>query len=474
VDLEAVAFNETERAEGSVTRILVVGIALASIPSALFAQNIGNSLAPSAVIGTYCVSCHSGRAREGGFSFDRIDVNRPAEDPDVWERVVRQLRARAMPAMGAPRPDSHTYEATIFALTSALDRAAQATVVPWTDQELAVRLATLIWNAEPDQPLLEAAGKGRLRDAHALEAQVRQMLSDPRSSALVAGFFSPWLGLDQLTTMRADNQLFPEFDDELRAALRRETELFVESQLRADRNPLDLWTANYSFLNERLARHYGVPNVSGRDYRRVTWPSPDRAGLLAQGSILTLTSYPYKAYPVDTPTTSPAQRAKWIRTRFLGVDPPATLPGIPGRDFPFVKHTPLVKQSRAFPATPCLMCHRSFFPLSYGLENFDALGRWRTDYGPGPIDASGSMVDGTTFNGPLELRRALLERGDAFLSVITEKLMAYAIGGTTAIDRFTPSSRMPVVRAALSQAGGLNSSWSSLIAAIVKTPVEPR
>ena len=293
-------------------------------------------------------------------------------------------------------------------------------------------------------------------------------------TALVTGFFGAWLSLDQLASMKWDGKLFPEFDDELRGGFRRETELFVESQLREDRSPLDLWTANYTFLNERLARHYGIPNVSGPEYRRVTWPGPERAGLLAQGSILTLTSYPFNAYPVDAPTTSPAQRAKWIRTRFLGVNPPATLFGVPGADFPFEKHTPLVKQSRTFPATPCLACHRSFFPLSYGLENFDLLGRWRSDYGPGAIDASGMMVDGTTFNGPAELRRALLERGDAFLSAITEQLMAYAFGGTKAVNQFTPSSRMPAVRAALREAAAENYSWSSLIAAIVKVPSDPR
>ena len=140
-----------------------------------------------------------------------------------------------------------------------------------------MRLAKLIWNGEPDQPLREAAAGGRLHDAQVLQAQIRRMLSDTKSTALVTGFFDTWLSLDQLTTMKGDSTLFPEFDDELRGALRRETELFVESQLREDRNPLDLWTANYAFLNERLARHYGMPNVSGPEYRRVTWPGPERA-----------------------------------------------------------------------------------------------------------------------------------------------------------------------------------------------------
>jgi hypothetical protein len=443
------------------------------MPTALLAQNTATQLAPSAVIKTYCVSCHSGRAPQGRPSLDQLDANQPSGDLETWEQVVRQLRARTMPPMAAPRPDSKTYESTIAALTSTLDRA-RMTAGPLTDTELALRLARLIWNSEPDQPLRTAAAKGKLHDAEALQAQVRRMLSDPKASALIAGFFDTWLSLDQLATTKGDDKLFPEFDDELRGAFRRETELFVESQLREDRNPLDLWTANYTFLNERLARHYGVPSVTGPEYRRVTWPGPERAGLLAQGSILTMTSRAHAAYPVDVPTTSPAMRAKWILTRFLGVNPPTPLPNIPPGDFPFEKLTPLVKQSRTFPSTPCLACHRSFFPLSYGLENFDVLGRWRSDYGPDPIDASGAMVDGTTFNGPVELRRALLARRDAFLSTMTERLMAYSIAGKTAISERTPASRMPAVRAALREAAVENYSWSSLIAAIVKVPADPR
>jgi Protein of unknown function (DUF1592)./Protein of unknown function (DUF1588)./Protein of unknown function (DUF1585). len=448
-------------------RLLGFAIALA-VSTPLLAQNAATPPAPSAVVKTYCVACHNGRTREGNIALDRIDVNEPAPDAEVWERVVRQLRARVMPPMGAPRPDTQTYELTISALTSAIDRAATITAPPLTDPEVARRLAKLVWNAEPDRPLLDAAARGTLHDAQALQAQVRRMLADARSSALVTGFFDTWLSLDQLAAMKGDRKRFPEFDDELRRALRRETELFVESQLREDRSALELWTANVTFLNERLARHYGVANVSGPEYRRVTWPGPERAGLLGQGSILTLTSYAYDAYPVDAPTTSPAQRAKWILTRALGVNPPGTLPGVPGPDYPFEKHTALAKESRTFPASPCLACHRSFFPLSYGLENFDVLGRWRSDYGPGPIDASGSLVDGTTFDGPAALRRALLERSDAFLSMLTEQLVAYAVDGATAVNKPTPASRMPAVRAALREAKAASYSWSSLLAAIVQ------
>lgn len=451
-----------------------IAIALASIPTTIFAQNTP-APAPSAIVKTYCVSCHSGQKPAGRLALDQL--KQPPGDSETWERVVRQLRARTMPPMSAPRPDGKTYESTISALTSTLDLAAETTTTPLSDMEVALRLARMIWNGEPDQPLRDAGAKGELRDARALQAQIRRMLSDSKSTALFAGFFDPWLSLDQLATMKGDSKLFPEFDDELRGAFRRETELFVESQLREDRSSLDLWNANYTFLNERLARHYGVPNVSGPEYRRVTWPGPERAGLLAQGSILTVTSYFYNEQ-VDAPTTSPAQRAKWILTRFLGVNPPTPLPNIPAPDYPFEKHIPLAKLSRTLPATPCLACHRSFFPLSYGLENFDLLGRWRSDYGPepgldpgiDPIDASGAMVDGTTFNGPVELRRALLERRDAFLNTMTERLLAYFIDGKMAVNKPTRASRMPAVRAALREAEAQNYSWSSLIAAIVKAP----
>ena len=447
-------------------RTLIFGIILASIATTIRAQNTPTT-APSAIVKTYCVSCHSGQAPAGRLSLDQ--VNQAPGDSETWERVVRQLRARTMPPMAAPRPDSKTYESTISALTSTLDRAAETTTSPLSDTEVAVRLAKMIWDGEPDQPLRDAAAKGRLQDAQALQGQIRRMLSDPRSTALVTGFFDTWLSLDQLTTMKGDSKLFPEFDDELRRAFRRETELFVESQLRDDRSSLDLWTANYTFLNERLARHYAIPNVSGLEYRRVTWPGPERAGLLGQGSMLTLTSYFYNGQ-VDGPTTSHAQRAKWILTRFLGVSPPTPLPNIPGPDYPFEKHIPLAKLSRTLPATPCLACHQSFFPLSYGLENFDLLGRWRSDYGRDPIDASGAMVDGTTFNGPVELRRALLARRDAFLNTMTERLLAYSIDGKQGISKRTPALRMPAVRAALREADAQNYSWSALIAAIVKAP----
>ncbi|MCC7126666.1 MAG: DUF1592 domain-containing protein [Acidobacteria bacterium] len=447
------------------------GLALASIPTALLAQNAA-APPPSAVVKMHCASCHSGPVPKGGVLLDSADADQPFKDPDAWERVVRQLRARTMPTAGAPRPDHQTYESTIAALTASLDRTRLARDVSLTDTELAKRLSGMLWNGEPDQPLRDAAAQGTLRDIEARRTLVRRMLADSRSAALVTEFFNTWLALDELTTLKVDRDRFPEFDDDLRGAMRRETELFVESQLRDNRSPLDLWTADYTFLNERLARHYGIAGVSGADYRRVTWPGTERAGLLGQGSILALTSYPFDAYPVDMPTTSPAQRGRWILTRLMGVNPPTPIPGMPSADYPFRKHIPSVTLSKALPAAPCGACHQAFFPLSYGLEHFDVLGRWRANYGTDAIDASGTLVDGTTFNGPVELRQRLLERPDAFLTALTEKLVAYAIGGKLAMAEPTPASRMPAIRAVLREAENGNLSWSSLIAAIASMPAD--
>jgi hypothetical protein len=208
-----------------------VALVFASSPGVVVAQTVTTPSEPSVVMETYCVSCHSGPAPKGRLALDRIDLRDPAKDIEAWERVVRQLRAHTMPVMGAPRPDSKTYESTISALTDAIDRVAVA-AKPLTDRDIASRLARLVWNTEPDQPLLDAAAKGQLRDTAVLQTHVRRMLADPKSSALVTGFFNTWLSLDQLKTMKVDGALFPEFNDELRTAMLRETALFIESQLR--------------------------------------------------------------------------------------------------------------------------------------------------------------------------------------------------------------------------------------------------
>jgi hypothetical protein len=421
---------------------------------------------PATSVSTYCVPCHNARLREAKIDLDTLDAQRPWTQPDIWERVLRQLRARTMPPSDNPRPDSKTYEALISKLASSLDRGdpqEKPSAPPRVNElELATRLANLLWASAPDAPLLDLAKRGRLHEREVLETQVRRMLADDRIAGLVSGFFDDWLGLNQLSTMPADAAAFAEFDPPLRQALQRETELFVRSQLQENRPAMELWTANYTYVNDRLARHYGIPNVIGPEFRRVTFDGTERAGLLGQGSFLVSTSVLTRHPAVDGPSTSPAARSKWIRTHFLGIPMRPPLPNLPQLQ----KGVLLSAQLRALPDSSCTACHSNFFPVGYALENFDPLGRWRTEAENEPIDVSGTLVDGTEFSGPAELRRVLLERSDAFLTTITEKLLGYAIAGKAGIVQPTPAERMPAVRAVLRDAERKHYTWSSLFAGI--------
>jgi hypothetical protein len=285
------------------------------------------------------------------------------------------------------------------------------------------------------------------------------MLGDAKVVGLVNHFFLDWFGLNQLTTMPADTKAFPEFDPELRQAMLRETELFIQSQLREDRPAVELWTAKYTFLNERLARHYGIPKVSGPEFRRVALQGTARAGVLGQGSFLTTTSVLTRHAAVDAPSTSPAARAKWIRMHFLGVTAPHPIPGIP----PLQKGVLLSAQLRTLPDPSCNACHSNFFPLGYALENFDPLGRWRDEADHAPIDVSGILADGTEFEGPAGLRGVLLQRQDAFLTTITERLLAYGNPQGSFVER------MPAVRAILRDAERKHYTWSSLFVGIAES-----
>ncbi len=430
--------------------------------AAVFAQ-----AALSTAVNTYCIPCHNPRLSEAKVQLDGLHAQRPSTDADLWERVLRQLRARTMPPTDNPRPDSKTYEMLVAELASTLDHGdpQKAPSAPQrvTDLELASRLANFLWSSAPDPALLEVAAKGRLHNPEVLETQVHRMLADPKIAGLVSGFFDAWLGLDQLATMPADPAAFPEFDAPLRQALKRETELFVESQLREDRPAVELWTANYTYLNDRMARHYGIPSVTGPEFRKVSLEGTERAGLLGQGSFLVATSALTRHEAVDGPSTSPAARAKWIRIHFLGVPMRNPLPGLP----PLLKGVLLSAQLRTLPDPTCDACHSNFLPVGYALENFDPLGRWRTVADNEPIDVSGVLADGTEFAGPTELRRVLLERRDAFFNTITERLLAYALAGKPGIAEATPAERMPAVRAVLRDAERNNYSWSSLLAGIV-------
>ena len=326
------------------------------------------------------------------------------------------------------------------------------------NNEIATRLATLLWSSAPDASLLQDAQRNRLSDPATLERQIHRMLADDRAEAFVSRFFFPWLELDKLGHSDPDKKYFPDYDVSLRDALAKETELFLLSQLRDDRDPIELWSASYTFLNEQLARHYDIPNVSGPQFRRVTL-TPERAGLLGQGSILMLTSK--HQHGVDAAYTSPATRGKWLRWHFLGVAPPNPFPNAQ----PVKPELPIAGQVRALPANPCTTCHRNFFPFGYALENFDPLGRWRTHDQVGPVDASGAFVDGTPSNGVVELRQALLQRPDAFRTTITEKLLAYSSAGPVVPSSGTPET---LIRARQILGRTQKPCWSALIAAIVR------
>jgi mono/diheme cytochrome c family protein len=326
------------------------------------------------------------------------------------------------------------------------------------DVELASRLAFFLWSAPPDDTLLDLAARGRLGNSAVLDQQVKRMLADPKSEALAKNFAGQWLFLRNLQSFQADTSEFPNFDDNLRQALRRETEMLFDSILREDRSVLDLLTADYTFVNERLARHYGIPGVYGTHFRRVPVPSESRRGLLGQGSILTVTSYPTR--------TSPVLRGKWILENILGTPPPVPPPNVP----PLQENPPgakavsmrqLMELHRTNPT--CAACHRITDPLGLALENFDAIGQWRTRDAAGPIDASGQLIDGTTVDGVVSLRQALLKRSDQFVGTMIEKLLTYALG--RGVDHYD----MPSVRAIRREAARQNYRFSAVVTGIVRS-----
>ena len=328
-----------------------------------------------------------------------------------------------------------------------------------TDLELASRLSFFLWSSIPDDELLDLAVAGRLRRKGVLEAQVKRLIADPRSDALMTGFAGQWLQLRNLDKVTPDLLMFPDFDDNVRQAFRRETELFFTSIVRDNRSALDLLNADYTFVNERLARHYGIRGVYGSRFRRVPVTDPNRRGLLGHGSILSLTSVANR--------TSPVLRGKYIITNLLNtppLPPPANVPLLEGsapKDRPSTVREQL-ELHRANPA--CASCHRNIDPVGFALENFDAVGQWQTRTKAGlTIDSAGVLADGTPVDGPVALRKALLARPDVFVGTITEKLMTYALGrGLEAVD-------MPVVRSVVKSAGQSNHAMHSIILGIVQS-----
>jgi mono/diheme cytochrome c family protein len=338
------------------------------------------------------------------------------------------------------------------------------TAYPISDLELASRLSFFLWSSIPDDPLLDVAADAQLKDSAVLEEQVRRMLADSRSKALISNFAGQWLYLRNIATVAPDLGEFPEFDENLREALQRETELFFESMLREDRSVVDLLDADYTFLNERLARHYGIPNIYGNHFRRVALSNEERRGLLGKGSILTATSYANR--------TSPVLRGKWVLENILGTPPPPPPPNVPELQEATQEGKTLtmrqrMEKHRANPA--CAVCHTRMDPLGFALENFDAIGGWRATEANAPIDASGVLPDGTQFQGASGLRKVLLSRRQEFVGTVTEKLLTYALGrGTEYYDA-------PAARSIMRESAPDNYSWSSLILGIVKsTPFQMR
>jgi mono/diheme cytochrome c family protein len=327
--------------------------------------------------------------------------------------------------------------------------------------ELASRLSFFLWSSIPDDELLALASEGRLRTPEVLTQQVRRMLADPRSEAVVSNFAGQWLQLRNLKNAVPNEDLFPAFDDNLRQAFGRETELFFGSIMREDHNVLDLLTADYTFVNERLARHYQIPNIYGSHFRRVTITADARRGLLGQGSILTSTS--------NANRTSPVVRGKWILANLIGMPPSPPPPNVPPlKENGEVQALTIRQQMEEHRNNPvCASCHKLMDPLGFAMENFDAVGAWRTRDVGGPIDASGEFLDGTPLTSVVGLREALVKRPNVFVGTLTEKLLTYALG------RGLDYHDMPAVRKIVRDAAGHDDRFSSLILGIVaSTPFQ--
>jgi len=341
--------------------------------------------------------------------------------------------------------------------------AAPGSMHPVSDLELASRLSFFLWSTIPDDQLITVASQGKLKDPAVLEQQVKRMLADDRSEALVKNFAGQWLMLRNLPNVQPDPNEFPNFDDNLRQAFRRETEMFFGSIMREDRNVLDLLNADYTFANERLAKHYGIPGVYGSQFRRVKVTNDARRGLLGQGSILTVTS--------EANRTSPVKRGKFILEAIMGTPPPAPPPNVPplkeNEGAQALSVRARLEEHRKSPA--CSGCHAVMDPLGFSLENFDGVGEWRTKEPGGAVDPSGQLADGTKVDGPVALRNAIMKHPEQFVRTLTEKMLTYGLGrGLEYYD-------MPTVRGIARDASRNDYKFSSIVLGIVKsTPFQMR
>ncbi len=328
--------------------------------------------------------------------------------------------------------------------------------------DLASRLSFFLWSSIPDQKLLTLASQGKLQDLAVMDGEIRRMLADPRSNALVDNFAAQWLQLRNLRNVQPNTDEFPDFDDNLRQAFRRETELLFGSVLTEDRPVLDLLTADYTFVNERLARHYGIPDIYGSRFRRVAISDEARKGLLGQASILALTSHAER--------TSPVVRGKWILENLMGLavpPPPANVPPLKEPTEGAKPRTMREQMAEHRASAVCASCHKTLDPIGFALENFDAVGAWRTQEAGHPVDAKGELADGTQVDGVVALRKALLSRPELFVTALTEKLLTYALG------RGLDYRDMPEVRKIVRGAAQNNYRFSSLILGVAhSTPFQ--
>ena len=432
---------------------------------------------------------YDGRVPQDSPSRQRIFVCQPAgrsEETDCATRVLSTLARRAYRRL-TTRDDIQTlmafYEHAradgdfdagiraalerllvspdfLFRIEADPDQVARGADYRLSDVELASRLSFFLWSSIPDDQLLDLAIQGRLRDPGVLDQQTRRMLADPRARvALVNNFFGQWLQTRNVWLLTPDaNRKYPWFDDNLRTAIVRETELFLDDQLKADRSIVALLTANDTFLNEQLARHYGIPGVYGSHFRRVTLTDENRWGLLGKASVLAVTSYPHR--------TSPTVRGKWLLENILAVPVPPPPPNVntnleEAQTGKTVSVREMLEQHRA--NAVCASCHSRMDPLGFSLENFDALGQWRTVDGETPINATGVLLDGTRVSGPADLRRALVAQQEQFVRAVTGKLLTYAVG------REMEYYDAPAIRSIVRAAAADDYHWSSTILAMVKS-----
>jgi hypothetical protein len=350
-----------------------------------------------------------------------------------------------------------------FVFRFELSRGRAGTGEPYriSDVALASRLSFFLWGAPPDQGLVELASRGRLSDPVVLREQTDRMLRDPRSETLATRFAAQWLRLQDIDLVQPDAFWFPNFDGQLADAMRRETELFFDNLVREDRSIMDLFEADYTFVNERLARHYGIPNVAGTRFQRVNYVDDTRRGVLGHGSVLVLTSMANR--------TSPVLRGKWVMEALLGTPPPPPPPDVPDLDETaaaqggrLLTTRERLEMHRANPT--CNACHRFMDPVGLALDNFDVTGKWRIRENGAPLDTRGQLWDGRAVNSPADLRDALLEFPELLVRNFAENLMAYALG------RRVESYDMPTIRSIARQAAAKDYRLSSFVHGVVNSP----